>query len=62
VGDHCRLIEIEDLYTKLENVILPKYLDKAKWVQIQKNCIGINGDYFHTKRMIQEYIIKGYIM
>ena len=62
VGDHCRLIEIEDLYTKLENVILPKYLDKAKWVQIQKNCIGINGDYFHTKRMLQEYIIKGYIM
>jgi glycogen phosphorylase len=50
-----------DIYDKLENTILPIfYQDKQAWSQIQKNCIAINGSYFNTHRMLQEYVLKAY--
>lgn len=62
VGDHCRLIEIEDLYSKLENIILPLYYNHPeKWIEIQKNCIALNGSHFNTQRMLTEYLTKAYL-
>jgi starch phosphorylase len=62
VGDHCRLIEIEDLYSKLEHIILPLFYNQPdEWVQIQKNCIALNGSHFNTQRMLLEYLTKGYL-
>lgn len=61
-GDQCRLIEINDLYDKLENVILPTFYKNTEvWQNIQKKCISLNGSYFTTHRMIMDYITKGYV-
>ena len=60
-GDHCREDEIADLYYKLDKIILPTYQDKKAWAEISKSCISINGGYFHTSRMLMEYVVKGYL-
>ncbi|GAB4146232.1 MAG: alpha-glucan family phosphorylase [Patescibacteria group bacterium] len=61
VGPECVKVELEDMYHKLEDIILPMYYnDKTAWAHIQRNCIGLNGSYFNTHRMLQEYILKAY--
>jgi glycogen phosphorylase len=61
VGDFCQLIEIEDLYAKLENQIFNAWNDKKQWSLIRKSCIALNGPYFNTHRVVQEYILKAYL-
>jgi glycogen phosphorylase len=62
-GDQCKLIEISDLYGKLENLILPLFYNNPdEWIKIQKNCIALNGSHFNTHRMLMEYLMKGYII
>jgi glycogen phosphorylase len=61
VGDVCQLIEIEDLYSKLENQIYQAWTDKQQWYSIRKTCIALNGTYFNTNRVVMEYLTKGYL-
>ncbi len=49
------------LYQKLENVIVPMYYhDRAGFIDVMLHCIAINGTYFNTQRMMQEYVLKAY--
>jgi len=49
------------LYDKLERIILPLfYRDRDRYVDIMRNCIAINGSFFNTHRMVQEYVLKAY--
>jgi len=49
------------LYEKLERIILPLfYCDRDRYVDIMRNCIAINGSFFNTHRMVQEYVLKAY--
>lgn len=51
----------EELYWKLENQIVPMYYrDRAKWLEVMRSCIGINGAYFTTERMLRDYIVNAY--
>lgn len=53
--------EVQDLYTKLEYVILPAYTkERERWINVMKNSIAINGSYFNTHRMVQQYVTKAY--
>lgn len=52
--------ELEDLYSKLESKILPDYQNQEKWGKIMLNAIRINGSFFNTHRMLNEYIEKAY--
>lgn len=53
--------ESNDLYSKLEHVILPIFFNDSKdWINIQKSSISINGSYFNTSRMLDEYLLKAY--
>ncbi|MEO5358977.1 MAG: alpha-glucan family phosphorylase [Nitrospirota bacterium] len=55
-------IDADDLYNKLENVIIPTYYnDKKKWIFIMKNTIGKNAYYFNTHRMMRRYVTEAYI-
>jgi starch phosphorylase len=55
------LIDSEDLYEKLENAIMPKfYTDRDSWIGIMRSCIAINGSFFNTNRMVQEYVVNAY--
>lgn len=60
-GDRCTPVELEDLYTKLDTIIIPAFHDASKWAHIMKQSIAINGSYFNTHRMLVEYISEAYI-
>ncbi len=49
------------LYDKLENVVTPLYYhQREQFVEIMRQSIAINGAYFNTQRMVQEYVVKAY--
>ncbi len=53
--------EAEDFYRKLSEKILPMfYNEKKKWIKIMKSCIAVNGSFFHTHRMMQQYVMEAY--
>ena len=55
--------DVEDMYTKLEYVILPKfYNERDEWIEIMQHCISINGSFFNTHRMVQQYVLNAYYL
>jgi starch phosphorylase len=51
----------ESLYHKLESAALPMfYGDQARWVEVMRSAIAINGAYFTTERMMREYAVMAY--
>ena len=49
------------LYGKLEHTIIPLfYRDRDSYVEVMRNAIALNGSFFNTHRMIQEYVLKAY--
>ena len=49
------------LYNKLENVIVPLfYNNKPGFIEIMRYSISLNGSFFNTQRMMQEYVLKAY--
>ncbi|MGH9678070.1 MAG: alpha-glucan family phosphorylase, partial [Candidatus Acidiferrum sp.] len=54
--------EAESLYAKLETVILPMfYKEPARYLEVMKHAIAINGSFFNTQRMVQQYITDAYL-
>ena len=54
--------DADDLYHKLETVIIPTfYSDKKIWIRIMENAIGKNAYYFNTHRMMRLYVTEAYI-
>lgn len=61
MSDYDENEDIEDLYRKLENVIIPLYYDnRSQWIQMMKNTIALNAAYFNTHRMIKQYALAAY--
>lgn len=48
------------LYDKLENSVVPLFQDKARWAEVRRHCIGINGTFFNTHRMLGQYVSNAY--
>jgi starch phosphorylase len=54
--------EAESLYHKLEHVILPLYYnERAKFLEVMLHAIAINGSFFNTQRMVQQYVTDAYL-
>jgi glycogen phosphorylase len=54
--------DVQSLYHKLENVILPLfYKDRAKYLSVMQHAIAINGSFFNTQRMVQQYVTDAYL-
>jgi glycogen phosphorylase len=50
------------LYTKLEGVILPMfYNDPKRYLEVMQHTIAINGSFFNTQRMVQQYVTDAYL-
>ncbi len=50
------------LYDKLENVVLPMfYRDRPRYLRIMLYALALNGSFFNTQRMLQEYLLKAYM-
>ena len=52
--------EAASLYDKLENKIAPLYARPNAWARVQQHCIGINGAFFNTHRMLGQYFNNAY--
>ncbi len=54
--------DAEDLYNKLENVVLPTfYNDRHTWIRMMQNAIGKVAYYFNSHRMMRRYVTEAYI-
>ncbi len=57
--DHSK--DAYSLYDKLEHTVIPLfYHDRDRFLNMMAYCIALNGSFFNTQRMIQEYIINAY--
>jgi glycogen phosphorylase len=53
--------EAASLYGKLEKAVVPLYLSgPEKWAQVMKTTLAINGTFFNTNRMVQQYARNAY--
>jgi starch phosphorylase len=53
--------EVTTLYEKLEKTIIPIfYHHNDHFLEIMRHCIAINGSFFNTHRMIQQYVLNAY--
>ncbi len=53
--------DAEALFDKLENTIIPLYYNQPSQFQnIMAHCIALNGSFFNTQRMVQQYVLKAY--
>ena len=53
--------ESNDLYVKLEQVILPLfYALPLGYVQVMRHAVALNGSFFNTQRMVQQYVRNAY--
>ena len=49
------------LYDKLERVIAPLYFGRPEgYLKVMRSTIAINGEYFNTERMVQQYLNNAY--
>jgi starch phosphorylase len=69
IGDEKREREDESsglrdaasLYDKLEHVIIPKfYADRNRFIEVMRHAIAVNGSFFNTQRMLQQYVLSAY--
>jgi starch phosphorylase len=50
------------LYAKLEQVIVPMYYHHRRaFMRAMYGAIAINGAFFNTQRMVQQYVVKAYL-
>src|SRR5690606_20588605 len=60
---HNRSEDAGFLYEKLENTILPLfYRDRDRFIEVMLHCIALNGSFFNTQRMLQQYVVNAYFV
>ncbi|MGC2215151.1 MAG: alpha-glucan family phosphorylase, partial [Silvibacterium sp.] len=53
--------EAKSLYEHLEQTILPLYTrEPEQWQRIMRSTIALNGSYFNTQRMLEQYVLNAY--
>jgi starch phosphorylase len=59
--DDSRSSDASSLYDKLENKIVTTfYQDRSRWITVMRHAIALNGSFFNTQRMLQQYVLKAY--
>jgi starch phosphorylase len=54
--------DVAAMYDKLEDTILPMYYnDRERYIRIMLSALALNGSFFNTQRMLQEYLVKAYM-
>ena len=53
--------DINELYYKLERVILPLFYDSPnRFAEVMRGAIALNGSFFNTQRMVSQYLHNAY--
>ena len=51
------------LYDTLEQVVMPLfYGDQQGFLNVMRHAIALNGSFFNTQRMLQQYVVKAYFL
>jgi len=59
-GDRSK--DASSLYDKLEQVVVPLfYHDRDCFIDVMRHSIALNGSFFNTQRMVQQYVLKAYL-
>ncbi len=54
-------LDAEALYEKLSSIIIPMfYVERGRYIEVMQHAIAINGSFFNTQRMVQQYITDAY--
>ena len=49
------------LYDKLEQIVMPLfYYNRDDFLDVMRHAIALNGSFFNTHRMLQQYVLKAY--
>ncbi|UCH31121.1 MAG: alpha-glucan family phosphorylase [Candidatus Bathyarchaeota archaeon] len=60
--DERRQIELEDLYHKLQYLIIPKFYNRRDdWIHMMENSVGKVAYYFNSHRMMRRYVTEAYL-
>ncbi len=55
--------DAEDMYRKLEHVIIPCFeRSPEEWQKVMRQAIAINGSFFNSHRMVEQYVIGSYFI
>lgn len=53
--------DASSLYDKLEQAVIPLfYRDRDRFIDVMLHSIALNGSFFNTHRMVQQYVLKAY--
>ncbi|OGP64935.1 MAG: hypothetical protein A2169_13255 [Deltaproteobacteria bacterium RBG_13_47_9] len=51
------------LYSKLEQIIIPIfYHGRDRFIDVMLHSIALNGSFFNTHRMVQQYVLDAYFL
>ncbi len=54
-------LDAASLYEKLEQIVLPLFYEqRERFVDVMRHSIALNGSFFNTQRMMQQYVLKAY--
>jgi starch phosphorylase len=54
-------VHADDLYSKLENAVLPCFYERPQRMREIRRCaIALNGSFFNTHRMVLQYLFEAY--
>jgi starch phosphorylase len=54
-------VDASSLYDKLEHTILPLFRqDRGRFSDVMRHAIALNGSFFNSHRMVEEYALKAY--
>ena len=63
VADDDRAQDAAALYDKLDQVIVPLFHDDRQgFISVMRHVIALNGAFFNTQRMLQQYVVKAYFL
>ena len=53
----------QSLYGKLEQAVAPLfYANRPVFIEVMRHAIALNGSFFNTQRMMQQYVLKAYFV
>jgi starch phosphorylase len=60
-GDVERADDAGQLYDKLERAVVPTFYARPdRFLDMMLHCVALNGSFFNTHRMLQQYVAKAY--
>jgi starch phosphorylase len=59
--ESSRLRDAASLYEKLERIIIPMFSGyRDRYAEVMRHAIAVNGSFFNTQRMLQQYVLSAY--